>query len=154
LRAYAQRDPLVEYKREAFDLFERLMATIDSEVVHRIFKVAVEHQHQVPVTVTPAVDLSQATEKHQEALEEDTLLEEVGQLVTETDRMMDQLKSEDHREEADGETKVTVERDGQIVAQETYGSSGNLQKTHGKIGRNDPCWCGSNKKYKRCHYPN
>jgi uncharacterized protein YecA (UPF0149 family) len=29
-----------------------------------------------------------------------------------------------------------------------------LGKAHGKIGRNDPCWCGSGKKYKKCHYPN
>jgi len=29
-----------------------------------------------------------------------------------------------------------------------------LNKAHGKIGRNDPCHCGSGKKYKKCHYPN
>ncbi|MBI3956257.1 preprotein translocase subunit SecA [Candidatus Gottesmanbacteria bacterium] len=42
LRGYGQRDPLVEYKNEAFGMFERLMATIDSEIVHRIFKVQVQ----------------------------------------------------------------------------------------------------------------
>ena len=42
LRGYGQRDPLVEYKNEAFSMFERLMAGIDSEIVQRIFKVHVE----------------------------------------------------------------------------------------------------------------
>jgi len=51
-------------------------------------------------------------------------------------------------------TKVTIERGGEVIAQETYGDQGQLTKAHGKIGRNDPCWCGSGRKYKRCHYPN
>jgi preprotein translocase subunit SecA len=51
-------------------------------------------------------------------------------------------------------TKVTVEKGGQIVSQQQYGEQGQLNKAHGKIGRNDPCWCGSGKKYKKCHYPN
>src|SRR5581483_3498357 len=38
LRGYAQRDPLIEYKREGFDLFEKLIANIDNEIVHRIYK--------------------------------------------------------------------------------------------------------------------
>lgn len=42
LRGYGQRDPLVEYKNEAFAMFERLVSSIDSEIVHRIFKVQVE----------------------------------------------------------------------------------------------------------------
>jgi len=51
-------------------------------------------------------------------------------------------------------TKVTIERGGEGIAQETYGDQGQQTKAHGKIGRNDPCWCGSGRKYKRCHYPN
>ncbi len=42
LRGYGQRDPLVEYKNEAFSMFETLMASIDREIVHRIFKVQVQ----------------------------------------------------------------------------------------------------------------
>ena len=51
-------------------------------------------------------------------------------------------------------TKITIERGVQVVAQEVYGGQGQLTKPHGKIGRNEPCWCGSGRKYKRCHYPN
>ena len=55
-----------------------------------------------------------------------------------------------------GGTRVTVERDGQIIAQQTYDDNKQMQAGggHGKIGRNDPCWCGSGKKYKKCHFPN
>lgn len=50
LRGYGQRDPLVEYKREAFNLFERLTASIDYEISRRIFRVnvQVQHTHQAP----------------------------------------------------------------------------------------------------------
>lgn len=166
LRGYAGRDPLIEYKKEAFELFERLMVSIDSEVVHRIFKVVA--QNQPPAVTSPIVDQSQIVEKHQEVLDELELLEEVG-LETEvkvetsssdevysTPKVVEtQTGSEPLKQSfSDGGTKVTIERGGQIVAQEVYGQDGGLTKTRGKIGRNDPCWCGSGKKYKRCHYPN
>ncbi|MDP3973486.1 MAG: preprotein translocase subunit SecA [Candidatus Daviesbacteria bacterium] len=143
LRGYAQRDPLIEYKREGFDLFEKLMVTIDYEIVHRIFKVAVQgqapvvrEQPQVVVEKHPEIEVGVKTEgKEVEEVAEGKSLNEV-------------LESEG------GTTKVTIERGGQVVAQETYGDQGQLTKPHGKVGRNDPCYCGSGKKYKRCHYPN
>lgn len=60
LRGYGQRDPLVEYKNEAFTMFERLIATIDSEIVHRIFKVQVQMAPPAPVVqkAAPAVQPS------------------------------------------------------------------------------------------------
>src|SRR5512135_2343097 len=42
LRGYGQLDPLVEYKNEAFDMFDRLMSTIDSTIVHRVYRVQVQ----------------------------------------------------------------------------------------------------------------
>ena len=59
LRGYGQKDPLVEYKNEAFKMFEQLINAIDDEVVHRIYKIQVqappemheEHQH---ITAQPA----------------------------------------------------------------------------------------------------
>ena len=129
LRGYAQRDPLIEYKREGFDLFEKLMVEIDFEIVHRIYKVAV--QGQAPALESQRVVVE---EKHPEI--------EIG------------VETEKKELESRGETKVTIERGGQVIAQETYGGGGQLTKPHGKIGRNDPCHCGSGKKYKKCHYPN
>lgn len=146
LRGYAQRDPLIEYKREGFDLFEKLMVEIDYEIVHRIYKVAVQAETPQPRVVVE--------EKHPEIeIGVNTEAEEVKE-AKEGKPLSKVLESEG------GVTKVTIERGGQIVAQETYGASGELNKPHGKIGRNDPCWCGKKKpdgtpvKYKHCHYPN
>lgn len=176
LRGYAQRDPLVEYKREAFDLFEKLMVNIDTEVVHRIFKVAI--QNQAPIAPQPVITPQAQVEKHEEALDEQQLMEELGQLMPEVPEVSKDTKvkvegsSNDQAyvtkgvveepivETTSSGTKVTIEREGQVVAQQTYGDQGNLTKAHGKIGRNDPCWCGKKKadgtpvKYKHCHYPN
>ncbi len=131
LRGYAQRDPLIEYKREGFDMFEKLMVEVDYEIVHRIYKVALQ---QAPQVQKVAVE-----EKHPEI--------EVG---VETEK--EEVKT--GKADEGGVTKVTIERGGQVIAQETYGGQGQLTRTHGKIGRNDPCWCNSGKKYKKCHYPN
>ncbi len=147
LRGYAQRDPLIEYKREGFDLFEKLITEIDFEIVHRIYKVAVQGQNPQPIS---AVQVENAVDLHPEALDQQELLEEVGSLTSPLDRE-EEVQAETRTE---GETKVTIERGGQVVAQQTYGEKGQINKAHGKIGRNDPCWCGSGKKYKKCHYPN
>ncbi len=143
LRGYAQRDPLIEYKREGFELFEKLMLTIDYEIVHRIFRVAVGHNHQV---VQP-----------QRVEVEETFPEiEVG--VSNEAQELKQLSAGESLNEVleaeGGVTRVTIERGGQVVDQQTYGQAGQLTKEHGKLGRNDQCWCGSGKKYKKCHYPN
>ena len=138
LRGYAGRDPLVEYKKEAFDLFEKLVAEIDSEIVHRIFKVATQNQAPVPVVVGPSVEIRPEVNV---SLEQET-----------SDPRPNVIAKEEIAKV--GETKVTIERGGKVIGQETYGSSGELTKQHGKIGRNDPCYCGSGKKYKKCHYPN
>lgn len=123
LRGYAQRDPLIEYKREGFELFEKLMVEIDYEIAHRIYKVAVQGQN--PVVAHPQAEVH-----------------------PEIDIPFDIPKAEITNY---GDTKVTIERGG-VVTRQSIRDDGAVQ--HPKIGRNDPCHCGSGKKYKRCHYPN
>jgi len=89
LRAFAQRDPLVEYKREAFDTFEELKATIGGEVAHRIFFATLQRQ--------PARREMRA-----------------------------------YRPGADGGSRAPAKAKAE------------------KVGRNDPCPCGSGRKYKNC----
>jgi preprotein translocase subunit SecA len=109
LRGYGQKDPLVEYKNEAFTMFEKLINAIDDEVVHRIYKIQVQappeiHQQHRHIVAQPAGANSNA---------------EVSSSAPKTQR-------------SNVQTGVNKK----------------------KLGRNDPCWCGSGKKYKRCHYPN
>ena len=108
LRAYAQRDPLVEYKNEGAKMFKRLLAAIQAEVVNLIFKIQAQPQSEVVVVGMPA--LSEAKGGNLEA-----------GVTTGSDNMRAQL------------------------------STPSTRNSHGKKpGRNDPCLCGSGKKYKKC----
>jgi len=100
LRGYGQRDPLVEYKNEAFTMFEQLLAAIDDEIVHRIFKVQVEH--------TPHEHIH---------IEQNTPASEVSAISVQSPRASNLTSGKNPAD---------------------------------KIGRNDPCPCGSGLKYKKC----
>ncbi|MGQ9631018.1 MAG: preprotein translocase subunit SecA [bacterium] len=106
LRAYGQRDPLLEYKRESFELFSEMMETIKEEIVSTLFHLQIivrREEAPAPARMVPA---------------------EQGRLIT-------------HRGELS-----TASR-----AQQGSKPTG---RPH-KVGRNDPCPCGSGKKYKYCH---
>lgn len=126
LRGYGQRDPLVEYKNEAFSMFERLMAMIDSEIVHRIFKVQVQ---LAPTSVPPG-----GTMAGKPQVPNPTPLRQgfVGQAnLTNTPNI--------------------IPKKNDVPAALTHQPIN--VSTPGKLGRNDSCWCGSGKKWKKCHYP-
>jgi len=116
LRGYGQREPLIEYKNEAFSMFERLMAGIDSEIIHRIFKVQVQ--------LSPQNIVNMNTQNTQNA--------PVITIETEITR-----KAKKVQKNKPISKKVISDNMG----------------TPKKLGRNDPCWCGSGKKWKKCHYP-
>ncbi len=105
LRAYGQRDPLVEFKNEAFNLFERLIDGVDIELSRRIFRIGVGvPQSEIPLNLA------------RENLDKSDTTGLVGN--------------------ADNTAK-----------------SGSPAFAGKKLGRNDPCWCNSGKKWKHCHYP-
>ncbi|MDP3888416.1 MAG: preprotein translocase subunit SecA [bacterium] len=111
LRGYGQRDPLVEYKNEAFIMFEKLVVQIDYEVARKIFRIQVT---QTPPPVEAPKDIQ---------TNEDV-----------SDQMGLQRQSN--------------------KASNQQSTINNQQQKRKPIGRNDPCWCGSGKKWKKCHYPN
>ncbi|HUD20232.1 MAG TPA: preprotein translocase subunit SecA [Patescibacteria group bacterium] len=120
LRGYGQLDPLVEYKNEAFNMFESLIATIDSEIVHRIYKVQVQaspNQVVQPMQAQPAPQFQPAGKN------------ETPEIETKLSQAAKKMRTNSES------TPVPVV---------------NAAK---KLGRNDPCWCGSGKKWKKCHYP-
>lgn len=145
LRGYGQRDPLVEYKNEAFRMFEQLVAAVDSEVVRRIYRIQV--QSNVPTNEVQQPNQPEHQHSH---------VHNDGQV---------HVHSHDNQEGA-----IAAVTSGQSVSQQPAQSTssslpdwlqpkkpgenkqGETRKV--KIGRNDPCWCGSGKKYKKCHYPN
>ncbi len=115
LRGYGQRDPLVEYKNEAFNMFEQLMAGIDGEIVHRIYKVQVATRSPAGGPTNTAIHTNPADIKLESPI-------------------------------AQAAKNIRTNASEQVVAQPVV----NAGK---KLGRNDPCWCGSGKKWKKCHYP-
>jgi preprotein translocase subunit SecA len=115
LRAYGQRDPLVEYKNEAFEMFNELRERIQASIVARIFRVQVQ-RNVPPPPPSPLV------------------------------RQV--LESGPGEPDGTGSNGAPKQRRAApaVVGQAAAGAG-----AQGKIGRNDPCWCGSGKKYKRCH---
>ncbi len=102
LRSYAQKDPKKEYKKEGYNLFASMMATIGTDVLQRSFRVVVQAE---------------------------TANEYESRLVAQREKQRKQMK-------LGGPRKATK--------QETVKRGG------AKVGRNDPCPCGSGKKYKKC----
>jgi preprotein translocase subunit SecA len=94
LRGYGQRDPLVEYKKEAFDIFSEMTERISTEVLRRLFKIQIQKQ--------------------------------------ETVRREQQKQEQLNYNRGEGSSVAQTVRRGR------------------KIGRNDPCPCGSGKKFKKC----
>jgi preprotein translocase subunit SecA len=128
LTGYGGRDPLVEFKREAYDMFDQLKEHIRQQVARRIFH----------VTLTPQAAPPPPPTNVQESGPGDT-------------------------PGANGNGGTTSKRSARKTAAATATAGGTATatsnqpgpsapgRTAGKVGRNDPCPCGSGKKYKKCH---
>ncbi|MBI4114358.1 MAG: SEC-C domain-containing protein, partial [Candidatus Niyogibacteria bacterium] len=114
LRAYGQRDPLVEYKIEGQKMFQQLTSAIEAQVANIIFKVSLMQQPRP------------------------TKMEEQRPFVAKAMEGNPDIKPHKHQP---------------VINEPSYtkASEGKPAQDQPKIGRNDPCWCGSKKKYKRCH---
>jgi preprotein translocase subunit SecA len=97
LMAIAQRDPLVEYKRESFMMFNTMREQIDRNAIQYIFRIQLQQVQRQPV----------------------------------------RRQMQAYRPDVNGATAI---------------SKPEPARANKKPGRNDPCWCGSGKKYKHCHY--
>jgi len=127
LRGYAQKNPKQEYKREAFEMFSAMLSSIKEEVIKTLSRMQVQTPEEVP----PMAPRPQEFQfKH----------EEFSGLTA--------------PEPADAETGPGVGARG--ARQAAGGSSGETEqqpfvREGRKIGRNEPCPCGSGRKYKQCH---
>jgi len=114
LRGYGQRDPLTEYKKEAFDLFQDMVERVKGAVVERLFKVQIVRDAPMEL---PAMTAWARTQE---------------------------MRGEVPGERPGGSPPLSIAVSRPAPAPRT--------PTGVKIGRNDPCYCGSGKKYKKCHY--
>jgi len=129
LRGYGQRDPLQEYKKEAFTLFTSLISRIEVETTLTLVRMP----RPEPVSAHPQ-DFIREEEthlelQHPEATALAALHEEASSSQEEEDRLV-------YHQRPQAEEKTAVQ---------TY------RRDSDKVGRNDLCPCGSGKKYKKCH---
>ena len=104
LRGYGQKDPLIEYKREGYDLFSGMMERVKSDTLDRLFHVQAVRNEQQPTAPPPPPVISRP------------------------------------------QPALILNRGEEPVAPQAT-----VQRSDEKVGRNDPCPCGSGKKYKKCH---
>lgn len=125
LRSYGQRDPLVEYKREAFELYQAMIANMEKEVVYNLFKM-----------------LDQAAAAHQMMKLAPSILEKAQMQFSGAQKTMGNVNQNAQKKSIDL-SKVKVE----ITDIKTIPRAIDFSKA----GRNDACPCGSGKKFKKCH---
>jgi preprotein translocase subunit SecA len=130
LQAYGQRDPLVAYKKEAFTLFETMMREVREDFVQRLFRVQVQ----------PAA---------------------ARQVLAEAPRQPRHMVAQHAEAEAFGGSAAPAEAPAPALAGARAPAGAPARSTPSpqpvravaRVGRNDPCPCGSGKKYKKCHMP-
>ncbi|WP_175731594.1 preprotein translocase subunit SecA [Burkholderia ambifaria] len=127
LRGYAQKNPKQEYKREAFELFAAMLDAIKQEVTRIVMNVQIQSPEQL--------------EEAAEQIEERT-----GHLENVEYQHADYAESGAPVANVAAATAATATAD-MVGSAMTHGHGGELPK----VGRNDPCPCGSGKKYKQCH---
>lgn len=135
LRGYGQRDPLTEYKNEAFDLFARMLSGIEENIAKRILRVSVvkravseERQRQIEAARQKLAE--ESAQAQQEGAS--GVYKNIAKQIMEKKGQQSTLSPPQEKKKENASRPVRAGK---------------------KVGRNDPCPCGSGKKYKKCCYP-
>lgn len=144
LQAIAQHDPLVVYQQRGFEQFQQLMSTIERETVRQLMHLT-------------RVSREEAERRAQEAGQAPKQL--ILQGASEEDAggsagiRNASLSAEQQAQVQQSDVNITIRKvSDKLAAEGAAGSGADSNRTAGqKVGRNDPCPCGSGKKYKKCH---
>jgi preprotein translocase subunit SecA len=144
LRGYGQKDPLVEFKKEAFILFEDMMARIDNETVRYLFHVQIQQEQAPP----PQVRAPRPEQRAHPASSAMAAVASAEARAEETPaRLPDFARALEKKQERQ-------QKDLQYQTGAAQAEAPKPVRAGAKVGRNDPCPCGSGKKYKKCHGAN
>jgi preprotein translocase subunit SecA len=148
LRGYAQRDPLVEYKRESFDIFEAMMLKFQEDTCRYLFRMQILGPDGQPVQVEaprPKGEVPNAPPVASAAqpLSDEGAPREIAISTRAPSTTIDQIEKEFARKKE--RELAAASRSGGDASQPQQ------RRTGDKVGRNDPCPCGSGKKFKKCH---
>lgn len=142
LRGYGQKDPLIEYKKESFLLFQEMMERIEDETVRLLFFL----QPQVETRMAPVFS-TQVTLSHSDEVEE---VPEMALAAAPVAAARSARASVE-----DFTRNIQRKKERELAELQFVGSGTDTSKPKPivkgkKVGRNDPCPCGSGKKYKKC----
>jgi preprotein translocase subunit SecA len=139
LQGYGQKDPKKEYKKIGFDLFREMMDRIQANTVTKLFRVQIQREEeQVP----------QLHHQERQMAEHGVANKSDDEVAAEADPAERQVAAQNRRGARGGRA---------AQAQAARGGDGDgaraepVRRERPKVGRNDPCPCGSGKKYKKCH---
>ena len=138
LRSFAQKDPLTEYRAEGHAMFEELSAGIREEVVLTLFHAQIEPPEAAQLVAAGADGGPDGhlRYEHESLAGADAIAAAGGGMVAGPGAAVTAATPVG----GGGGAVITTQPQQQIVRSEEQ-----------KLGRNDPCWCGSGKKYKKCH---
>src|SRR3989338_10077039 len=140
LRGYAQKEPLVEYQKEAFDMFESLLNRIDSETVKRIYRIQPAGVKPEPIVADIEYRKPEAINNEPSATSDSAPRQGLMEALKQKAKSPFGQNQDQKLSFASAFKKVAINR-----------PSGAPVRNDHKLGRNDPCWCGNGKKYKKCH---
>lgn len=131
LRSYGSKNPLTEYKIDGFNLFDEMLDSIRNGVMSRVFKVRIQLS---PDALEARRRTAMQAQRNMNAQHSE------AENITQQARPASSMNGALARRQAAGS----------VTAQHTQGQSITVRRSSPKIGRNDPCPCGSGKKYKNC----
>ena len=142
LRGYGQKDPLIEYKKESFTMFQDMMDRIEDETIKYLYFMRIEMGH----TPLPYPEL--ADEEGDDEAETEI---QAGPSAAEIE-----AKQREAQERVQDMTRnIQRKKDRELADLQLSNGNGNAGaqpvKSAPKVGRNEMCPCGSGKKYKKCH---
>ena len=161
LRGFAQRDPLIEYKGEAYQSFENLLVNVRANTVHSLFQIKIK---QVPSSL-PQSDVSITSAQTNEKAIEDVLtgdreltsgqkieLQKRASVIMKPNPVISNLGKDGIVKIRADDTKTITPTKVKNPTMIHVENKENHNQTPDalKIGRNDPCPCGSGKKFKKC----
>lgn len=124
LRSYAQKNPLLEYKIEGSDIFEQLVDSIRKNIASRVYRVRISTEEERRPTTRQTIPA--------QVIHESTSSFSAGQ-------------------KSHPESGLAAPKQSAAMANASTVEGATVVRTMPKVGRNDPCPCGSGKKYKHCH---
>ena len=133
LRSYGSKNPLTEYKNDGFDMFDEMLDSIRTQVMSRVFKVRVQLSPEAQAQRKSMAERMQQkmNAQHSEAQSISQVQQRNAQASMSGDSARRQVQNS-------------------VMQSRTQGATVTVRRTSPKVGRNDPCPCGSGKKYKQC----